>query len=74
MRKTHQVIDLHYHPEEGQGCFDGTLEECEEFAATQTPHFMYKVVPMTMEEIKSHPDNQPKKQSEAWDLYDKYYR
>jgi len=56
--KTHQVLDLHYHPEEGQGCFDGTQQECEEFAATQTPHFMYKVVPMTKEEIEAHPDNQ----------------
>lgn len=56
--KTHQVLDLHYHPEEGQGVFDGTLQECEEFAATQTPTFMYKVVPMTKEEIAAHPDNQ----------------
>lgn len=55
--KTHQVLDLHYHEDEGQGCFDGTKQECEEFAATQSPHFMYKVVPMTEEEIKNHPDN-----------------
>lgn len=55
--KTHIVLDLHYLPEEGQDCFDGTLKECEEFASTQTPHFMYKVVPMTIEEIESHPDN-----------------
>ena len=56
-RKTHEVLDLHYHPDEGQGCFDGTLEECETFAATQTPFFMYKVVPMTKQEIENHPDN-----------------
>jgi hypothetical protein len=56
--KTHQVLDLHYLPEEGQGCFDGTKKECEDFAATQRPHFMYKVVPLTDEEIKAHPDNQ----------------
>ena len=55
--KTHQVLDLHYHEDEGQGCFDGTQQECVEFAATQTPHFMYKVVPMTKEEIETHPDN-----------------
>ncbi len=55
--KTHQVLDLHYTPDEGQGCFDGTQKECEEFAAKQTPHFMYKVVPMTKEEIEIHPDN-----------------
>jgi hypothetical protein len=56
--KTHKVLDLHYHPEEGQGCFDGTLQECEEWAATQSPQFMYKVVPMTTDEIRLHPDNQ----------------
>ena len=52
--KTHEVLDLHYHPDEGQGCFAGTLQECEEFAATQTPHFMYKVVPMLKEEIEAY--------------------
>ena len=58
MKKTHEVLDLHYHEDEGQGCFDGTREECEEFAATQSPSFMYKVVPMTKQEIENHPDNQ----------------
>jgi len=57
-RKTHEVLDLHYHEDEGQGCFDGTQQECEEFAATQSPSFMYKVIPMTEKQIKSHPDNQ----------------
>ncbi len=38
--------------------FDGTREECEAYAETQTPHFMYKVVPMTKEEMERHPDNQ----------------
>lgn len=56
--KTHKVLDLHYHDDEGQDCFDGTLQECNEFASTQSPHFMYKVVPMTKEEIENHPDNQ----------------
>jgi len=55
--KTHVVLDLHYHENEGQNCFDGTKQECEDFAATQTPIFMYKVVPMTKEEIDAHPDN-----------------
>ena len=58
LKKTHEVLDLHYHEDEGQGCFDGTLQECEDFAATQSPFFMYKVVPMTKEQIESHPDNQ----------------
>lgn len=48
--KTHQVLDLHYHPDEGQGCFVGTEQECHDFADTQSPHFMYKVVPLTKEE------------------------
>jgi len=55
--KTHVVLDFHYHEDEGQQCFDGTKVECEEFAAKQTPHFMYKVVPMTEDEIDAHPDN-----------------
>lgn len=56
-RKTHEVLDLHYLPEEGQGCFDGTYQECLNFLADQRPHFMYKVVPMSKEEIDNHPDN-----------------
>lgn len=47
MKPKYQVLDLHYHPEEGQACFWGTLEECEEFVATQTPYFMYKIIPYT---------------------------
>jgi hypothetical protein len=50
--KTHQVLDLHYTPDEGQGCFTGTKMQCEEFASSQSPSFMYKVVPMTKEEIE----------------------
>lgn len=55
--KTHEVLDLHLLPNEGQGCFDGSYEECVEYAATQTPYFMYKVVPMTSEMIENHPHN-----------------
>lgn len=58
IKKTHLVLDLHYTHDEGQDCFDGTRQECEDFAATQSPHFMYQVVPMTKEEIEAHPDNQ----------------
>lgn len=57
-KKTHEVLDLHYHEDEGQGCFDGTYQECLDFLADQSPHFMYKIVPMTKEEIENHPDNQ----------------
>lgn len=49
---THEVLDLHYTPDEGQGCFEGTYKECMDFAATQTPHFMYKVVPLLKEEFE----------------------
>lgn len=56
--KTHEVLDLHYTKDEGQGCFVGTEQECNEFAVTQSPHFMYKVVRMTKEEIEKYPDNE----------------
>ena len=55
--KTHKVIDLHYSPEEGQDCFDGTFGECIIFAESQSPNFMYQVVEMTQKEIINHPDN-----------------
>lgn len=55
--KTHKVLDLVYTIEEGQDCFDGTRQECEDFVALQPNNFMYKVVPMTKEEIDLHPDN-----------------
>jgi hypothetical protein len=58
MKKTHKVLDLHYLPDEGQECYDSTENECHEFISTQSPEFMYKVVPMTNEEIINHPDNQ----------------
>lgn len=57
--KTHEVLDLHYTPDEGQGCFVGTKEECEEFVVQQgMTHFMYKIVPMTKEEVRAYPDNE----------------
>lgn len=55
--KTHEVLDLHYLPDEGQGCFVGTEQECNDFVVTQSPHFMYKVQRMTEEEIRNYPDN-----------------
>lgn len=55
--KTHEVLDLHY--TEGMGCFVGTADECQEFVAQQgMTHFMYKILPMTKEEIKAYPDNE----------------
>ena len=62
MRKTHKVIDLVYHEDEGNEVFDGTLQECHQFIKDQSDMggstFTYKVVPMTKEEIEAHPDNQ----------------
>ena len=63
MKKTHKVIDLVYQEDEGNEVFDGTLEECLQFVAEQSKGsemaaFTYQVVPMTKEEIESHPDNQ----------------
>jgi hypothetical protein len=55
--KTHEVLDLHYLPDEGQGCFVGTEKECYEFASKQNPYFMYKVQRMTDDEIRNYPDN-----------------
>ena len=49
---THKVLDLVYTEEEGQDCFSGTHEECEQFIETQGgASFMYKIVPLTQEEI-----------------------
>ena len=62
MRKTHKVIDLVYHEDEGNEVYDGTLKECHQFIKDQSDMggstFTYKVVPMTKEEIETHPDNQ----------------
>lgn len=49
--KTHQVLDLTYLPEEGQECFCGTIEECQDFIATQSDYFMYRIVPLLEHEI-----------------------
>lgn len=48
--KTHKVIDLVYHEDEGNDVFAGTYEECLNWKAEQG--FGYQVVPMTKEEIE----------------------
>ncbi len=55
--KTHFVLDLHYHDDEGQEAFAGTLQQCTDFISQQcehspSSHFMYKIVPMTSEEME----------------------
>ena len=49
---THIVLDLFYTPDEGQECFCGTIEECNDFVVKQSDFFMYKVVPLTEAEYK----------------------
>lgn len=50
--KTHKVLDLIYRPDEGQDCFQGTPQECQEFIAQQGGmSSMYKTIPMTPAEI-----------------------
>jgi hypothetical protein len=50
--KTHIVIDMVYHEDEGNEVFVGTKQECEDWQSAQG--FGYKVVPMTPTEIKMH--------------------
>ena len=42
---THEVLNLVYHENEGQECFEGTLEDCEKFVAEQGNDFLYNIVP-----------------------------
>lgn len=48
--KTHLVIDLIYHEDEGNQVFVGTEEECHEWVVGQGS-FGFEVVPMTKDEI-----------------------
>jgi hypothetical protein len=43
--KTHKVIDMVYHEDEGNGVFCGTEKECYEFMSDQGG-YGYKVVPL----------------------------
>jgi hypothetical protein len=44
---THEVLDLVYTPEEGQECFSGTLEECNDFVESQRgATSTYEIVPI----------------------------
>jgi len=47
MKATHQVLDLVYTLDEGQECFEGTEQECNDFIIEQGgATFTYKVVPI----------------------------
>lgn len=68
MNKTHKVLDLMYHEEEGQECYAGTYRGCESFVGKQSCPGMFKIVPLTADEIDSYsgyPDD-----SDVYDLYD----
>jgi hypothetical protein len=50
--KTHKVIDLVYHEDEGNQAFVGTYEECQNWKSEQG--FGYQVVPLTKEELEAY--------------------
>jgi len=50
--KTHKVIDLVYHEDEGNEVYVGTQQECHDWAREQG--FGYQVVPLTRAEIIIH--------------------
>ena len=49
-KKTHKVIDLVYHEDEGNDVFAGSFKECHDWKLEQG--FGYQIVPMTKEEMK----------------------
>jgi hypothetical protein len=51
--KTHIVIDMTYHEDEGNDVFVGTLQECNDWVDAQNT-FGLEVKPMTKEELRIH--------------------
>ena len=51
--KTHIVIDMTYHKDEGNQVFAGTEDECYNWVESQGS-FGFDVKPMTKEELKIH--------------------
>ncbi len=49
--KTHQVLDLVYHEDEGQSCFVGSHQECLDFVSEQGG-FGYKIVELLPAEFE----------------------
>jgi len=47
--KTHVVVDLVYHEDEGNEVFEGTYQECMDWARDQG--FGYQVLPKTKEQL-----------------------
>lgn len=52
MKKTHKVIDLVYHEDEGNEVYVGSYQECHDWASEQG--FGYQVVSLTQEEMLIH--------------------
>lgn len=50
MEPQYVILDKHYHPEEGQECFKGTLQECidwknEQCRFSKSNEFMLEIIP-----------------------------
>ena len=58
MRKTHKVIDLVYHEDEGNVAHIGTEQECHDFVTEESEAggstFTYEVVPLLDGEIEAY--------------------
>lgn len=54
--KTHIIINLTYHKDEGNQVFAGTQIECMDFVAEQTQGSVntYQIVPMTPEKYENY--------------------
>lgn len=52
MAITHRVIDFVYTEEEGNIEMYGSLEECEDFIASQSDYFTYQIQPLLQSEYE----------------------
>ena len=52
--KTHNVIDLVYHEDEGNEVFVGTLDECTTWMVDQSGVGCYNIIPLSRYELKIH--------------------
>jgi hypothetical protein len=55
-QKTHKVIDMVYHEDEGNGVFVGTHQKCIDWVSKQG--MGYKVIPLTLEEFKYYKNHE----------------
>lgn len=52
-KKTHKVIDLVYHEDEGNEVYVGTHQECLDWVSEQPDYFTYQVIPLLPAEIEA---------------------